>query len=99
MNFHNRDLLAPAPPAAAASTAAASRSTTGSLLEPLAFRSAALPVLGLPVHLARSRTPALRGLARALRTLCALLGGGLIGTGVLVALLLLLSVLRTRRTI
>ena len=98
------DLLTTTPAATAASATAAiattpAASATGSLLEALAFRGAALPILSLPVHLAGARTPALRRLARLLRTLCALLGGGLIGTGVLVALLLFLRVLRTRRTI
>src|SRR5438552_17963185 len=96
------DLSAPTP-ATTARCSAPSAATTGSLLEALALRCAALPVLCLPVHLARSGTPALRRLARAFGTLCPLLSTGLIGTttttGFLVVLCLFLSVLRTRRTI
>src|SRR5437763_1181600 len=56
------DLSAPTPPTTARCSAP-SAAATGSLLEALALRCAALPVLGLPVHLARSGTPALRRLA------------------------------------
>ena len=95
------DLLAPTP-STTARCSAPTASTTGSLLEALALRCTALPVLCLPVHLARSGTPVLRRLSRAFGTLCPLLSTGLIGTtttGFLVVLCLLLRVLRIRGTI
>src|SRR5205823_706881 len=95
------DLSAPTP-STTARCSAPTASTTGSLLEALALRCAALPVLCLPVHLARSGTPVLRRLSRAFGTLCPLLSTGLIGTtttGFLVVLCLLLRVLRIRGTI
>src|SRR6266576_212749 len=91
------DLLAPAataPFTAPSTETLAATTATRSLLEALALGSAPFPVLRLPVHLARSGAPALRRLSRAFGTLCALLGGGLIGTtttGFLVVLLLLLG--------